>query len=164
MPADNVPDVTAQSGAVDAKLTIPVSLATDWVSLRDTPATADNGGSAVTNPGNVLDTVSPRLGMDRAGTTVQIRLQYPAGASISTAPVVQLFGIDRNGVPQRLTDADGNHELTLSAASSDPTDGTSKWTEAKEVDAQANFQVMVAVKTALAGTGISGAKLLARIK
>lgn len=139
------------------------SIQSDWQPLCTAPNVADNGGAAVVDPGAIVRAEQTWGAIQGEGTTLQVRLKYPAAAAISTDVVVQCFGRDRNGAPQRLF-AGAVHELTLADAASDVTDGTSKWTEAVEVDCQANSQVIVAIKTALAGTGIAGALIEGRLK
>lgn len=145
-------------------MVVPISLTSDWQDLCTDVATADNGGSVVTNPGGITRSAQNRLDMLEKGTMVEVCLQYPAGASITTSLTVQPFGIDTAGVTQRLLDDSDAHELTLAVSANDPTNGTVKWTQPVNVDASACRYVLAAVKTALAGTGISGAKLLGRVK
>lgn len=143
---------------------VPVSQATDWVTLVTTLDTADNGGSAVVNPGGITRSAQRRLKLAAAGTTVQVRVRYATGSTI-TAGTLQGFGLDNNTVPERLFDSTGTHSLSfLSDATNDPQDGTYSYTASQEVDANAAAFVMFAVKTAFTGTGAAAAVVQVRVK
>jgi hypothetical protein len=150
------------AGASPHPRVVPVSEQSDWSQVCDAPATADNAGSTVTNPGGITRAEQHWLPTAGRGTQVAICLKYPAGASISTQVVVQPFGRDSAGIPQALLDAAGGNALTLTASATDATDGTWKYTAPVYVDALGSKDVLVAVKTALAGSTITGAVILAR--
>ncbi|MGE0534941.1 MAG: hypothetical protein AB7O68_08190 [Pirellulales bacterium] len=140
---------------------VPVSATSDWVDVCSTPATADNGGGVVLDPLSI----ERWLDLGGVGSTLQVRLKYPTAGSVTTSPVVQVFGRDRNDSPQRLVDVDGVHDLTLSAdAANDVQDSTYSYTEAAEVDCDGNLHALVAVQVALAGSSLTGATIQARNK
>lgn len=141
----------------DVPTSVPVSVISDWVDVCDAPETADNSGSTVVNPGGITRSAQNKLYNHGIGTSLQIRLKYDAGASTLTNPVVQPFGFDGNNSPQKLVDADGTHELTLTLdGTNDVQDGTYKYSQPVEVDMDGCASVLVAVKTAFNAT--SGAE------
>ncbi|MBX9788654.1 MAG: hypothetical protein K2Y37_07035 [Pirellulales bacterium] len=142
-----------------------------WVAVCTDVATADNSGSVVTNPYSITRTSQNWIQLNGLGTTVQFRLQYPVGATVTTSPVIQCFGRDvaggtaSNSRADRLVDPSLAHALTLLVdPSNDVDDGTYKCTQPVEVDANGNIEVIAAVMIALAGTGLSGAQILARVR
>lgn len=139
--------------APDVEAMVPVSVISDWVDLCTAPETADNSGSTVVAPLGITRAEQFRLFTRGIGTTLQIRLKYDDGASTLTSPVVQPFGFDGNNSPQKLVDADGTHELTLTLDdTSDVQDGTYKYSQPVEVDMDGCASVLVAVKTAFNAT------------
>ena len=151
----------------DVPSMVPVSVISDWVDVCTAPETTDNSGSAVVNPGAITRSAQNKIYNHGVGTTLQIRLKYDAGAGTLTNPVVQPFGFDGNGLPQKLVDADAAHEQTLTlSASSDVTDGTYKYSQPVEVDMDGCASVLVAVKTAFAAsTGtVSNSTIQVRVK
>lgn len=149
---------------------IPVPIATvspssDWVTVR--PAgkvnSADNSGSTILNPAAIPLASAYRLKVGGYGTYVLLRLSYKSSA-LTTAPVIQVFGIDVNDVPMRLHDSTGAHELTLSAdATNDIDDGTDSYTDYKLIDCKGNAHIVVGVKTAGAGGAAATATIDARV-
>jgi len=153
--------------------THPASIQSDWQDACTAPGATDNSGNSVVEPQAITRVAQNWVYPQNKGTTLMIRLKYDDGATPSTDPVVQPFGIDGTGVgvaaafPQPLTDADGTHELTLATAvASDVTDGTSFFSVPVEVDIDANTAVLVAIKTlfAASGTGTTGATIQVRLK
>jgi len=134
---------------------VPVSIINDWVDICTAPEAADNAGSTVVAPLAITRAEQNRLRNHGYGTTLQIRLKYDDGIGTVTSPVVQPFGFDGNNAPQRLVDAEGEHELTLTIdLTNDVQDGTYGYTAPVEVDMDGNASVLVAVKTAFnAGSG-----------
>jgi predicted DNA-binding transcriptional regulator AlpA len=144
------------------QITTVASIETNWFDVCTTPSTADNSGNAVVQPGSITRDL---LAMGSQGTLIQVRLKYPTSATVTTSPVVQLFGKDGGGLFQRLSDIDGIHQQTLSVdTSNDVRDGTYSYTQPIEVDADACSYVLAAIKTALAGSGLTGATIQARVK
>ena len=141
----------------------PVSPATDWVVVRPaaTVNAADNSGSSITNP-NTRVTTSKKLLVGGHGTGIRVRLNYKSGTQ-STNVVIQVFGFDDNGVPERLLDTTATHELELAEASSDIDDDTNSYTEAKEIDCKGNRWVCIGVKTAMVGTNAATSTIEARL-
>jgi hypothetical protein len=137
------------------------TLISDWEDTNTTVTSSDNSGSSVTNP-TALITATParKINADRA-TIGMFCVKYPSGASALTDAVIRIFGIDSNGVPGRCLSASGASEQTCtSSTTNDTTDGTWKYTAAVEVDLAGYHYFIATVKTAFAGTAITGAKLL----
>jgi hypothetical protein len=142
----------------------PGSIASDWVDICTAPNVQDgaSNGDIIVNPSLITRSAQNKLAID--GTTaLQVRLKYPTLDTISTAPIVQIFGFDKNDLPQRLLDSTGTHALTLAAsAANDAVLSTWSYGEPVEVDTQANVAVLVAVKTKLVGSTTS--TIQARVK
>ena len=149
----NRPKVAVSQPLINPVVTCGV--VTDWVDICTAPETSDNSGSVVTNPGAITRSTQNWLKPCGLGTQVLVRLKYDAGVSGSiTSPVVQLFGRDSQSCPQRLVDASGTHEQTLTVdATNDVTDGTFKYTVAKIINIHGNIDLLAAVKTAFNATG-----------
>lgn len=143
--------------AVSQPLINPVAtcgVVTDWVDICTAPETADNSGSVVTNPGAITRSTQNWFAACGLGTQVLVRLKYDAGISAPTSPVVQLFGRDSQGCPQRLVDGSGTHEQTLTIdTTNDVTDGTCKYTAPKTINIHGNIELLAAIKTAFNATG-----------
>jgi len=151
---------------MNRELVAPVSPQNDWTTLLSAPATRDAGsdGAAITAPLALAIATHPRLAIDGRGTIAQVRLAYPAAASISTAPKVELFGLDSQLSPERLLDSASATQATLSADAGDVSDGTLKYTTAVEMDCNGASSLVAGVSTALAGTSIAGAVVQVRLK
>jgi hypothetical protein len=158
------------SGLGGRRFVLPVSIVSDWVDVCVDPANLDNesgvmSGGAVVNPSAISRSTQSWLQIAGIGTIVQVRLKYPTSGSVAASPVVQVFGRDRLQFPQRLVDAGGVHALPLTVdAAGDVRDGQFSYTQPVEVDADGCAEVIAAVRTALTGTGLSGATIQARVK
>lgn len=151
----------------DVPTSVPVSVISDWVEICDAPETADNSGSTVVNPGAITRSAQNKLYNHGVGTSLQIRLKYDTGAGTLTSPVIQAFGFDGNGLPQRLKDKDGNHELTLTLdGTNDVRDSSFKYSAIAEVDMDGCASVLVAVKTAFAASSgtVNNSTIQVRVK
>lgn len=156
------PDMPPQ--AAGSSYTVPVSLMGNWQTLVTTIDTADNAGSVVVNPGGITRSAQRKLNMTGLGTTVQFRIRYAVGSTI-TAGTIQPFGFDANSAPERLFDAAGTHALAfVSDSTNDVQDGTYGYTTSQEVDANAATSVMAAIKVAATGTGAAAAVVQVRVK
>lgn len=147
------PKIAASQPLINPVVTCGV--VTDWLDICTAPETADNGGSVVTNPGAITRSTQNWFAACGLGTQVLVRLKYNAGISGSiTSPVVQLFGRDSAGCPQRLVDGSGTHEQTVTVdTTNDVTDGTYKYTAAKTINIHGNLELLAAIKTAFNATG-----------
>ena len=146
----------------------PTSINTRWVNVLDAngPATADNAGSRITNPGALELGGNPTthiLGKTDTGTVILLRLGYDDGLSGITDMVVQVFGrtIDTSGDSQEwqlLKNNNSVEEVTIKTEEADDiTDGILKYTTPDLInntwDTLGCNDILVAVKTALAGAG-----------
>lgn len=155
--------VTPVIDSVRSETVSLTEIKTLWVDVCTAPEATDNATNVVINPGAITRADQTVLAVKGKATKMRIRLKYDDGLSGITDPVVQPFGFDKIvpagagvgelGLPERLADADGDHEQTLATAVTDCTDGTYKYTDSVEVLLGGNEGVMVAIKTALAGTG-----------
>ncbi len=145
---------------------VPVSPTSNWVDVNTAPTAADNAGSTVLNPGLLTRSAIKVFAMRGAGTSVQIRLKYDSTKSVTTSPVVQVFGFDNKGAagafdptlcePQRLYDNGTvpGHELTLDDDTTNDVKASLAdsvvwaYSEPKTLDALGNSYLMVTVKTA----------------
>lgn len=153
-----------QKDSPHVEMFAPVAPLTDWVEVNTAVETADNSGSSVVLPSDIdQDRLMDVLGI---GTSLMVMLGYDDALTVSADPVIQIFGKDSDGQYHALRNSDGNHEITLTtAASTDVQDGTLKWTVPIEVDLDGSQQVLVAIKTALAGTGTTNNSVLkAKVK
>lgn len=144
------------NAAVLAGSNTPVSVQSAWTDVVSNCETAHNSGGVVLAPGALTsNTISPYY-INGKGTTIQARMKYTVGATVTTPPTIQIFGFDINGLPERLLDSDGTHELQLAAsAANDVQLGTAAYTEPAEVDGNGSIYIMVTVKVAAdTSTGI----------
>lgn len=156
----------ANLGAVSFQLAeMPISIQSNWVDVCTAPTEADNEGSTVTTPGSISGDEHKLLVVGGVGTTVQFRLKYQADAEDPTSPTIQIFGRDANEAWQRLVDRNGDHELELMIdQENDVQVQGSKFTEPVEVDADANYAVLAAIKTAYSASSNAAATIQARVK
>ena len=158
------------------ELSRPAAIVSEWVSAIDAGgiATTDNGGSDITNPDDQIDGLTRHiLKVNKRGTFLQVRLVYDDGLASITDPVVQIFGrYSGSEMWQRLRNMSSspliNVTLVTDQDANDVTDGTFKYTDplfkAQTVDLNATDEVLIGVKTALAGTGtVSTAVLQAKL-
>ena len=135
-------------------MVVPVANESAWVVVCTAATTADNSGSTVLDPSAITRSAQNWFLVNGTGTTLQVCLRYTPGAA-GTSPVVQVFGRDVVGgsgaVYQRLKDASGAHELTLTVDATNDVKSVAQgyaWTSPVEVDINCNVEVLVAVKTA----------------
>lgn len=170
-----VGNVQVERDLSSAPYSTPVSTVSKWQDICTAPATYDgsSNGSDVVTPGGITRSAQNWLNIDGQGTTVLLRLQYKRTATVTTAPVIQVFGRDRHPTRHgaatpyyhRLKDASQAFSLTLSVASTDHDDGNDfKHTEPVEVDADACQAIMATIKTALAADDTTGATIQAKVK
>ena len=139
----------------DNQLTIPVSIASEWMTVVDATGADGADNATITDPDvQINNSTTHKVEVQGRGTTVLIRGKRAVGDSGITANVVQVFGKDLNGLWMRLLDASGNHKLTLSIdGTNDVRTTTFAWTESVEVDMQGCTEILVGVSIAYAATG-----------
>lgn len=157
----------------------------DWQVGHADVTAADNGGAVVLNPGTeIVDADAHVVDALGLGTTALICLQYTATRTISTAAVLNLFGISAAlgtstptaslfdptvaatrhlGIPQRLLTSGGSADWSFDdIAASDLGDGTYKYTDSQQVDLLGNRFLLLGVKTAGALSGAGSLRALVR--
>lgn len=143
----------------------PVSVMGNWQNVNTAPGTADNAGSEVLVATGLSRAAIIPLNILGNGTSLQVRMQYATSGSTTTAPVIQIFGLDANGIPERLYTSTPAHDLTMTVdTANDVQDATHAYTASQEVDANGSSQIMVAVKTAASGTAFASAVIQVRVK
>jgi hypothetical protein len=147
-----------------SRQSVPNSRQSNWKAICTTPTTVDSSAS-ILKPSAIS-----RSGQGWGGcalvTSVQVCARYATGSVPSTDPIIQLIGIDGNGVPQNLSDSTGttfSWTLTHNASIDEQDAAGFSYTAYVEVDAQANTQIIAAIATAMVGGG-TGAAIMMRAK
>jgi len=141
------------------------SIRSAWVTVLDagTVATADNASiTAPTTQVTRAGTHPIYLGTG-AGQYVLIRMGYDASLTVTTNPVVKVFGRRSGGAWELLPTRGGAVTITLAAAATDVSDGTLKYTtpaSSNVVDLLGCDEILVGVETALAGTGATSSAVV----
>lgn len=135
--------------------TIPVSGIARW----KTATTAINAidAATVTNPNTQVTRNTTPIIKRSGGTTLRLRMAYDASLTVSTAPVVKVFGRTGSDSWQLLKSVRGNVSEALSVAATDASDGTLKYTTSDQFvhswDCDGCDELIVVIETALSGTG-----------
>lgn len=132
-------------------LLFTVSTGYCWITIIGAPqdqtfTTAYVATVRTTNPYNVNVSTGTAVTMNDF-TGVFIRAKYTSGQTITTHPVIAVWG--RKGDDWiNLRDANGSRTVTLSDASTDVTNGSFCWTDVSEkIDALGCYEVKVTVIT-----------------
>lgn len=165
---DVIPRAPIQGPNVrDGAFGVPVSVVGRWVLICSDLYASDNSGSEVVSPLLITRTAQRKFVVSGVGTVLMLCMKYRSNiTTVTQMPVVQPFGLDDQGVPNRLRDASGTHALTLTAATAtDVILGSYKYTVPVEVDMDGAEKVLVAVKTPVTTSGgTSEAELWAKVK
>lgn len=135
--------------------TIPTTVTAQW----RTATTAINviDAATVTNPETQVTRNTTSIIKRTGGTTLRVRMAYDASLTVSTAPVVKVFGRTGTDAWQLLRSVRGNVSETLAVAGTDVSDGAFKYTTSDQLthswDCDGCDQLLIVVETALAGTG-----------
>ncbi len=135
--------------------TIPMTVTARW----QTGTTLINAidAATVTNPETQVTRNTTPIIKRSGGTTLRLRMAYDASLSVSTAPVVKVFGRTGADAWQLIKSVRGNVSETLAVAGTDVSDGTFKYTTSDQLihswDCDGCDQLLVVIETALAGTG-----------
>ena len=134
-----------------ARATFQTAISAGLVATADA-ATVTNPTTQVTRAGTGI------IRTDGGGTFVIVRLAYDDGLTAITAPTIKVFGRANISEPWRILRSRGGAISTqLLTASTDATDGTLNYTTpdltSNVWDVQGCDQLLIAVETALAGTG-----------
>ena len=145
------------------RLSQPMQIASFWNQVIDDATTGGNSVSFITNPNSTITDSNYHILRCAFGTSVRIIARYTSGASMSTDPIIQVFGRsvqkgnpnDMSGAWTSLYNKAGALELTLADSASDTNDGTYEYTladpDANTFDLDGNNEILVGVKTAAAG-------------
>ncbi len=141
------------------------SIRSAWVTVLDagTVTTIDN--ASITAPATQVTRAGTHpiyLGTG-AGQYVQVRMGYDASLTVTTNPVVKVFGRRSGGAWELLPTRAGALTITLAAAATDVSDGTLKYTtpaSSAVVDMLGCDEILVGVETALAGTGTTSSAIV----
>jgi hypothetical protein len=148
----------------DQQVAAPVSLTSAWTTCVDAPAvaTADNGGSAITNTATEVDRVQTHpLSFAKGGGTIGLfRLKYPAALTVIQQCKIQVRGRTGTQDWEQRKNGEGNDVVELTAApSTDEVSADGNW-KYSYVDLlkhgwdRAGCQELVpCIHTALNGTG-----------
>lgn len=140
-------------GSATSKATCISPESTDVVVNSDLK-TVDNAGNSVIAPLGLTRSAIKKLHIGQKATSVALRVKYTNGNTITQLPVIQPFGVDANGIPIALKNASGTHELSMSTATTDITDGAGfDYTDEQVVDCMGCRYLIVAVKTSASITG-----------
>ena len=162
---------TAAAVAINdrSEVSRPCQLTSFWQVINDDAKSQDNSGTP--NPYSDSLSSTPVIMTIPYGTTLRLAARYTASGSMSTDPVVQVFGRSVNpagqqdntettntgtvGAWQQIVNKAGGLDITLSDASTDISDGSFEYTlsdlDAHSFDLDGNNQVLVLVKTAAVG-------------
>lgn len=150
----------------------PVSLQGDFITIHSDVTAADNSGNAITTPGTITSSTITPLILGGIGTIVELTVKYTSSRTLSTDPVLNLFGFDSSGgeatpfggIPVPLLTTGASYAWTLADDSTnDPTLSGFKYTLPVQIDVRGLWAFGAFVKTAgvLSSTGV--ATLLARV-
>lgn len=163
------------TGTRPGDISQPVQLQTFWMIACDDATTQDNSGT-ITNPLSHITDTDKRLISVPFGTNLVVCHRYTDGSTVSTAPVIQVFGrtvsplreqgagdtTTSNSVGEfmRLVNKAGDVDITLSDSATDLDDGTFEYTtvdpDAHVIDMMGCNQVLIGIKTAAAYSAGSG--------
>lgn len=141
------------------------SIRSAWVTVLDAGTVTSADNATITAPTTQVTRAGTHpiyLGTG-AGQYVLVRLGYDASLSVTTNPVVKVFGRRSGGAWELLPTRGGALSITLSAASTDISDGTLKYTTpaaSSTIDTLGCDEILVGVETALAGTGTTSTAIV----
>lgn len=134
---------------------LPVSNADCWHTLVSNPEATETEAltSGVANkPYAVTAATNFPMEVGSKGTFLAVALKYAVDtlAATLTAPIIRVFGKDKNGIWHLLKDAAGDDEVTLTIVDAKDvyTSATLRLTRPKVFDCQGSLLVMVCVQTA----------------
>lgn len=157
-------------------LSFPVGTQSDWVVACSAPQVAEPDanvivGGKVVRPGAITRATQSIVNVNNKGTTLLVALEYNADVGTPTAPIVRVFGKDKNGRWTALRDnsVPPIYEVPLTLATASDVisdDGTRKVSVPVEFDIQGNSAVLVAIQGAFAVTTgtATDAKVLVKLK
>jgi len=146
---------------IDGNPTTPARVECPWTDVVTAPETADNGGSAITDPTAEITNATSFIFTPNidAGSLFAVRLKYDDGLSSITDAVINVFGrFDSDDDWQRLESLAGIENCTLTTdLTNDVSDGTFNFTSVDQTDnvfhTQGCREFLIGIKTAFDGTG-----------
>jgi len=157
-------------------LSFPVGTQSDWVVACTAPQVVEPDanvivGGKVVRPGAITRNTQSIINVNNKGTTLLVAFEYNADVGTPVAPIVRVFGKDKNGRWTSLRDnsAPALYEVPLTLATATDVvsdDGLRKLSVPVEFDLQGNAAVLVAIQTAFSvGSGTAtDAKVLVKLK
>ena len=171
-----------------ADYTMPVSVQSFWVIACGNSETQDSGGT-INRPLTHITDTEKKLVTIPYGTSIAVCHRYTDGATVSTDPVINVFGRtviqgseDSDVVPttanetdfgpvgefMRLVNKAGSVDITLADSGTDLTDGTFEYTtvdpDAHVIDTMGCNQILIGIKTAAAyGASANVGDILVRV-
>ena len=143
---------------------IPVAGCCAWMVGHAAPGTISSSLLRIDS----LTGAGHRAILCQGATSLRLCLRYdPSSAqTITGPPIVQVVGVDVNGVPELLQDANGATEFTLTASAlADLASGASAYfTAPVEVDLQNSLYAYVLIKQAATGTAFTDADAAVMVK
>ena len=141
-------------GYIHSKYGVPVASETDWFIVVADPKTADSAAN-ILKPSAITRTGQQNALVNHCGTSLLVCMRYATGTPVTTDPIVQIVGVDGNGVPTILKDADGAVSWAMPyvlATNVQDANGDS-FSSPIEVDCENCKSVWILVATAMIGGG-----------
>ena len=145
--------------------TVPVSPNSPWHVANANAEEEQDSGTRITDPGTVdNDANITTWNTNGSATTIEVAMQYVQVGGVSQECVVNVFGVDSNGLFQALPDSDGDIDVTLTADVTNDIaiDGTNDVTTAKKFDLLGNRDYEVHIKDQITTVTSVTASIIAR--
>jgi hypothetical protein len=135
-----------------------VGVASPWTTLVSNAGSVDNSGNPVLTLAQVeaVHPTSVRYETEGLGSHLIVRLKYESALTVTVNPIVEVLAMDAAGKLSKLRNINGDVTGTLATSTADVTAGIYDYTtpnDAATFALNGAQHVVVAIKTALAGTG-----------
>jgi hypothetical protein len=135
-----------------------VGVASPWTTLVSNAGSVDNSGNPVLTLAQVeaVHPTSARYETEGWGSHLIVRLKYESALTVTVNPIVEVLAMDAAGKLSKLRNINGDVTGTLATNAADVTAGIYDYTTPNDAAIFAlngAQHVVVAIKTALAGTG-----------
>lgn len=119
-----------------------------WGTAHADTETADNAGSPVKNPNALASAAHRLLKLPHNATTLQVRMRYDDGDTITTPPTVNVFGFDESAeaLATPLGESDGTTSIQLADSADDVSDGAYEYTVPVDVVLKGHRYAIVAIE------------------
>lgn len=165
---------TANAGIPNSQVSMPLgSMFASWQdATTDAGALTQDASGIITNPNTQLVTAASKVILRRAnqaGFRLQLRFAYTTAATGVTAPTVELFARNGpSGLWERRRNVNGDDRVSLAIDTTyDVRDGTLSYTTVNELTQMwrlnSNDDFIVGIAVAAAGTGLTVAKIQAKV-